>query len=234
VVRELNNERIDIIPFSSNPEMFVTRSLAPAKVVHIDVFEEEQAMTVAVEDEKLSLAIGKAGQNARLASKLTGWKINIMSETDYNDMKKREAEELVPVGHLEGVGDKIEERLVDADISTVQQLAKISEDQLMEIEGIGKKLAKSLSEKALAFVKELEARRAEKERLEAEEAEKAEAEMEEEPGEMSEAEEDIADDEVREDDQAEDAAEEDEEDIGPESEVDVDDAREEAAETKDK
>ncbi len=89
IVRELNNERIDIIPYSGSPELFVTRALAPAKVIEIDIFEDELAMTVAVEDDKLSLAIGKAGQNARLASKLTGWKINIMSETEYNVLKKR-------------------------------------------------------------------------------------------------------------------------------------------------
>jgi len=175
IVRELNNERIDIIPYSGNSEMFVTRSLAPAKVVAIDVFEDDQAMTVAVEDEKLSLAIGKAGQNARLASKLTGWKINIMSETDYNEMKKREAEEMVQVGNMEGIGSKIEERLVDADINTVQQLAKASVEQLTKIEGIGEKTAEKLSEKAREFVAELVARREEKERLEAEKAAAEEA-----------------------------------------------------------
>ena len=83
-------------------------------------------MTVAVEDEKLSLAIGRNGQNARLASKLTGWKVNIMSETEYNEGKKREAELLVPVGQLDGIGAKIEERLIEADISSVQRLANAS------------------------------------------------------------------------------------------------------------
>jgi N utilization substance protein A len=181
IVRELNNERIDIIPFSSNPEVFVTRALAPAKVVQIDVFDDEQAMTVAVEDDKLSLAIGKNGQNARLASKLTGWKINIMSETDYNEMKRREAEELVPVGNLEGIGAKTEERLVSADISTVQQLAKSTVEQLIKIEGIGKKTAESLLEKAGVFVAELEAKRKEEEELR-KEAEQEEAEESEESG----------------------------------------------------
>jgi N utilization substance protein A len=201
IVRELNNERIDIIPYSSNPEMFVTRSLAPAKVVAIDIFEDEQAMTVAVEDEKLSLAIGKAGQNARLASKLTGWKINIMSETDYNEMKKREAEELVPVGHMEGIGSKIEERLVDADINTVQQLAKATLEQLTKIEGIGAKTAEKLSENAKAFVAELIAKREEKERLEAEKAAQEEAEAKK----KAEAEEDDAPkDDEGEDDSSED------------------------------
>jgi N utilization substance protein A len=175
IVRELNNERIDIIPFSSNSEVFVTRSLAPAKVVHIDVFEDERAMTVAVEDDKLSLAIGKAGQNARLASKLTGWKINIMPESEYNEVRKREAEEMVQVGNMEGIGAKIEEKLVNADINTVQQLAKATVEQLVKIDGIGQKTAESLIQKASAFITELEAKRREAKKLlqEAEAAENA-------------------------------------------------------------
>lgn len=180
VVRELNNERIDIIPYSSNSEIFVTRALAPAKVVHIDIFEDEEAMTVAVEDDKLSLAIGRAGQNARLASKLTGWKINIMSESEYNEMKKREADEMVPVGNLEGIGAKIEERLVEADINTVQQLARTDVEQLTKINGIGKKTAESLSEKAKAFIEELKTRLKEEEKLRREEEAKAEDEAEDE------------------------------------------------------
>ena len=156
IVRELNNERIDIVPYASTPEMFVTRALAPAKVIYIDVFEDEQKMTVAVEDEKLSLAIGKNGQNARLASKLTGWKVNIMSETDYNESKRHEAEMLVPVGQLEGVGEKLEERLSAADISSVQRLANASIETLTKIEGLGAKTAESLISKASEFVEELE------------------------------------------------------------------------------
>jgi len=172
IVRELNNERIDIVPFSSNPEVFVTRALAPAKVAYIDVFDSEKKMTVAVEDEKLSLAIGKNGQNARLASKLTGWKVNIMSETEYNEARKREAEMLVPVGQLEGIGAKISERLSEADISSVQRLANASVETLVKIEGIGQKTAETLVEKAKAFVAQLEVDYAKKEKEAKKEAEK--------------------------------------------------------------
>lgn len=159
IVRELNNERIDIVAFTSNPEVFVTRALAPAKVVTMDVFTDEKGMTVAVEDDKLSLAIGKNGQNARLASRLTGWKINIMSETDYNDMKRREAELMVPIGMLSGVGDILEERLVEADINTVQDLAEARLETLIEIEGIGEKTAERLIEKAKEYMIEVEEKR---------------------------------------------------------------------------
>ncbi len=156
IVRELNNERIDIVPYTSNAEVFVSRALAPAKVVYMDVNELEQKMTVAVEDEKLSLAIGRNGQNARLASKLTGWKVNIMSETEYNEAKRHEAEMLVPVAQLEGIGGKIQERLVEVDISSVQRLAVASVATLTKIDGIGKKTAENLIEKAKLFVQGLE------------------------------------------------------------------------------
>jgi len=156
IVRELNNERIDIVPYSSLAEAFVTRALAPAKVVNIDTFELEGKMTVAVEDEKLSLAIGRNGQNARLASKLTGWKVNIMSETDYEEMKHHEAEMLVPVGQLDGIGVKIKEHLVEADINSVQRLASTQVETLTKLPGIGEKTAETLIGKAQAFVDELE------------------------------------------------------------------------------
>ncbi|MDD5426066.1 MAG: transcription termination factor NusA [candidate division Zixibacteria bacterium] len=176
IVRELNNERIDIVPYSSNSEVFVTRALAPAKVITIDVFELEKKMTVVVEDEKLSLAIGRNGQNARLASKLTGWKVNILSETEYNENKRREAEMLVPVGQLEGVGEKIRDRLVDADISSIQRLAQTSAETLIKIEGLGQKTAETLINRAKEFVARLEQEQQAKEALA-----KAESEKEPEP-----------------------------------------------------
>jgi N utilization substance protein A len=174
IVRELNNERIDIVPYSSNPEMFVTRALAPARVVNIDLDMEQQAMTVAVEDEKLSLAIGRAGQNARLASKLTGWKVNILSETQYNDNRKRDAELLVPIGELEGVGPKLQERLIEADIPTVQRLAETTPEALEAVEGLGEKTALQLLERAKELQTKLESEWEEK-RAEREEADQKDA-----------------------------------------------------------
>jgi N utilization substance protein A len=156
IVRELNNERIDIVPFTSSPEVFVTRALAPAKVVHLDAFEIEKKMTVVVENEKLSLAIGRNGQNARLASKLTGWKINIVSESQFNEQKRREAEMLMPVSQVEGIGAKIRDKLIEADISSVQRLAQSSVESLTKIDGIGEKTAEKLIERAQQLVTQLE------------------------------------------------------------------------------
>jgi len=195
IVRELNNERIDIVAFSSNSEVFVTRSLAPAKVVTIDVFHQERGMTVAVEDDKLSLAIGKSGQNARLASRLTGWKINIMSESDYNEMKRRKAEMMVPIGKLSGVGDVLEERLVEADINTVQALAESTVEEIIRIEGIGEKTAERLISGAIEYMVEHEKKlreeqaAAEAESAEDEETIEEEADLEDEIAEATDSEE---------------------------------------------
>lgn len=82
IVNELKGEKIDIVEWSSDPVVFVANALSPSKVLDVDIHEEEKATTVVVPDYQLSLAIGKRGQNARLAAKLTGWKIDIKSETD--------------------------------------------------------------------------------------------------------------------------------------------------------
>ena len=125
-------------------------------------------MTVAVEDEKLSLAIGRNGQNARLASKLTGWKVNIMSRRPTTTSRsRREAEMLVPVGDLEGIGTKIRDRLIAADISSMQRLAAASVETLMKIEGIGQKTAETLIERAKERVVEIERERASADKIEA-------------------------------------------------------------------
>ena len=81
IVDELRGEKIDIIKWSSDPEEFISSSLSPAKVVRVDVDEEARTARVIVPDFQLSLAIGKEGQNARLAARLTGWKIDIKSES---------------------------------------------------------------------------------------------------------------------------------------------------------
>ncbi|HVP36309.1 MAG TPA: transcription termination factor NusA [Terriglobales bacterium] len=152
IVRELSNERIDIVPWSAVPETFVTRALAPAKIVKLDVFPEEKSMTAVVEEDMLSLAIGKNGQNAKLASKLTGWRINILSEADYRTQKKVETGPEIVVTELQGVGDKLREKLASAGIDSIQALAKARLEDLTKIEGIGEKKASSLIEAAKAYL----------------------------------------------------------------------------------
>jgi N utilization substance protein A len=81
VVAELGGEKIDVIPWSEDPEVFVANALSPAQVVNVEIDEEERIASVTVPERMLSLAIGREGQNARLAAKLTGWRIDIRSET---------------------------------------------------------------------------------------------------------------------------------------------------------
>lgn len=152
IVRELNNERIDIILWHPDPQTFVTRALSPAKIAKIDVFPEKEEMAVVVEDDMLSLAIGRGGQNARLAAKLTGWKINILSVTEYKEERKLGEEPKMKISLLSGIGKKLEEKLAKAKIETIQDLAKTDVKTLSEIEGIGKKKAESLIEKAQEYM----------------------------------------------------------------------------------
>jgi N utilization substance protein A len=152
VVRELNNERIDIVSWHPDPQIFATRALAPAKISRIDVFEEEKSMTLVVEDDMLSLAIGKAGQNARLAAKLTGWKINILSESEYKSTKKLEEGPKIVLSSLPGIGKKTQEKLTAAGIDSVQELVKIKLEVLTDIEGIGKKKAEKLIQLAKEYL----------------------------------------------------------------------------------
>jgi N utilization substance protein A len=152
IVRELNNERIDVIQWSPEPKNFITRALSPAKVVHIEVNDAEHRMTVVVEEEKLSLAIGKAGQNARLAAKLTGWDIDILSESEYSAHKKIEEGPKVFLTELEGVGEKLSNRLEKEGIDSIQALAKTTVETLTQIEGVGEKKALNLIEHAKQYL----------------------------------------------------------------------------------
>jgi N utilization substance protein A len=100
ITQELSGEKIDIIPWKEDPKEFVSNSLSPAKVISIEINEEEHKATVEVSDDQLSLAIGKGGQNVRLAAKLTGWRIDIkgdgkeVASTDGDDVKIKEDKEV--------------------------------------------------------------------------------------------------------------------------------------------
>ena len=101
MVDELRGEKIDVIPWSDDPIMFVANSLQPARVSRVTLYEEDRSAVVVVPDNQLSLAIGREGQNARLAAKLTGWKIDIKSEAQIRAAEKvakeqAEAEQSVP------------------------------------------------------------------------------------------------------------------------------------------
>lgn len=92
IVRELRGERIDIIPWTDDPRILIARALSPATIDRIGIDEEQKAATVIVNDQQLSIAIGKRGQNIRLAKKLTGWDIEVLGESEYSKMKTEESE----------------------------------------------------------------------------------------------------------------------------------------------
>jgi N utilization substance protein A len=144
VIRELRGEKIDIIEYNEDPVAFAANALSPAKINHVSIVDLEQKhLEVIVDDSQLSLAIGKKGQNVRLAAKLLGWQIDIKSEEE----KRQEIESQMaamalrgaPISNLEGLGDKTLERLRDANIETVEQLAQMTPEDLMQIQGIGDK-----------------------------------------------------------------------------------------------
>ena len=92
IINELNGEKIDVIEWSEDPAIFISAALLPAEVMAVDVKPEEKFAQVIVRDDQLSLAIGKAGQNARLAARLTNWKIDIKSESQFREMLAQQAE----------------------------------------------------------------------------------------------------------------------------------------------
>src|SRR6202167_2803888 len=145
IIRELRGEKIDIIPYSEETVAFAQKALSPAKVTRVQITDpENKKLEVIVEDSQLSLAIGKKGQNVRLASKLIGWDIDIKSEEE----KRQEIEEQMtaltapatPLTALAGVGPKTMEKIEAAGITNVEKLAGMTPEQLMEIPGIGEKM----------------------------------------------------------------------------------------------
>lgn len=150
IVNELGGERIDIIPFSDDANIFVRRSLSPATVQRTIPLETDKKMTVIVAEDQLSLAIGKNGQNVRLASKLTGWDIDILTAKEYEEREsKKEEGELISLEEYEltripGIGERTAEQLSSAGYRTLADLLNVDEEDLLKIPGIGKKTAEKL------------------------------------------------------------------------------------------
>jgi len=151
IVRELGGERIDIVPWSSDPSVFVSRALSPAKVMDVKVNEADKRMTVVVADDQLSLAIGKGGQNARLAARLTGWKIDLISRSDQKKREELGRSTRIEVEKLE-LGEATTEKLIGAGIETVQELLAAPLERLVEIPGIGEKTAEKILSTAKEYV----------------------------------------------------------------------------------
>lgn len=147
VVQELQGERIDIVPWSPDPAKYAYNALAPAEVSMVIVEDERKALMVIVPDDQLSLAIGRQGQNVRLASRLLGWKIDVKSEQRYANMDNRGYRSLTAV---DGVDESLADRLFAAGVSTASLLATMDVEQLMTLARLDQDRALALQKAAAA------------------------------------------------------------------------------------
>src|SRR5690348_8059831 len=151
IIRELRGEKIDIIEYHEDPVTFAEKALQPAKVSRVTVVDPgEKHLEVIVDDTQLSLAIGKKGQNVRLAAKLLGWKIDIKSEEEKRQEVEQQMQALTaspttPLEKVPELGEQVIEKLVGAGITTVEALADMTPEQLEELPGIGPKTIEKIS-----------------------------------------------------------------------------------------
>ncbi len=134
VVQELRGEKIDIVPFDKDPARFVCAAIQPAEVNKVIVDEADHRMELVVPDEKLSLAIGRKGQNVRLAAQLTGWKLDIISESKFRQI---EDESVTTLQHIEGITEQIARSMYRMGFRAIEELAEASEEELASIPGVG-------------------------------------------------------------------------------------------------
>jgi N utilization substance protein A len=162
IIRELRGEKIDIIEYSDDPVVFATHALSPAKISRVSVLDSaEKYMEVIVDDSQLSLAIGKKGQNVRLASKLMGWRIDIKTEEE----KRREVEANMasmaigtPVSVLldYGLSEAAIEKLIAGGVGSVEKLGAMTPEELLEIDGITEEFLTEIGVSVNAYYQQLE------------------------------------------------------------------------------
>jgi N utilization substance protein A len=150
VSNELFGERVDIIPWDENPAQFVINAMLPADVVSIVIDEDARSMDVAVKEENLSQAIGKGGQNVRLASQLTGWELNVMSEEDAAAKSEEEGRRLIERFMSElRVDENVAAVLAEEGFTTIDEIAYVPESELLAIADFDAELVGILRQRAL-------------------------------------------------------------------------------------
>jgi len=153
VVQELRGEKIDIIPYNPDSARFIVNALAPAVVSRVIMDESRKTMEVVVPDEQLSLAIGKKGQNVRLASKLSGWKIDVKSDSKYQRSVKEGYQSLL---RLPGVGEVTADALYEAGFRSAGEILESSVEDLAQLQGINDKKAENILAAARLYMEQLE------------------------------------------------------------------------------
>ena len=149
VTNELNNERVDIIPWDEDIARFIINAMQPAEVLSIVVDEEKKSMDIGVEEDKLSQAIGKGGQNVRLASELTGWILNVMSENEAEEKSIKEAQVIINFFSEQlDVDEEIAELLVDEGFTSLDEVAYIPIEEFLKIEDFDEEIIKELRSRA--------------------------------------------------------------------------------------
>ncbi len=155
VVRELRGEKIDIIAWSDDPRAFIGEALSPAVIERVGINEQEKSATIVVADQQLSLAIGKKGQNVRLAAKLTGWKIDILSETEYQGKRAAEREKEITEAIAHETKQQAEAEGESAAEETIGAVSGSAESALASLPGVGEKMVLLLKEHGFSSIKSI-------------------------------------------------------------------------------
>ena len=148
---ELGGERVDIVLFDDNPAQFVINAMAPAEVASIIVDEDQRTMDIAVEEGNLAMAIGRSGQNVRLASQLTGWELNVMTVADMNEKHQAENDKVITLFTEKlDIDDDFATILVEEGFSSLEEIAYVPVAEILEIDGMNEDIVEELRERAKA------------------------------------------------------------------------------------
>ncbi|GLX87311.1 transcription termination/antitermination protein NusA [Thalassotalea loyana] len=148
---ELGGERVDIVLFDDNPAQFVINAMAPAEVASIIVDEDQGTMDIAVEEGNLAMAIGRSGQNVRLASQLTGWELNVMTVADMNEKHQAENDKVITLFTEKlDIDDDFATILVEEGFSSLEEIAYVPVAEILEIDGMNEEIVEELRERAKA------------------------------------------------------------------------------------
>ncbi len=157
VVNELRGEKIDIIPWSNDPASFIVQTLVPAEISKVVLDEESERIEVIVPDEQLKLAIGRHGQNVQLASKLSGWKIDIMTDSQESEKSRKEFQERTELFcNALNIDEVIAQYMAAEGFSSIEEVAFVDKDELLQIEGFEEDTVKELQSRAQEYLEEYE------------------------------------------------------------------------------